>query len=431
MSTTPINLVELPNNAMVAHNHMWAIYEKNSSGQYVVVSPTKSVPINTPLYAVAGWDAPRPVNPPTTYTVTFNSEGGSTWPPETCNAGQSVLTDLLPVKAGYTFTGWFSAPTGGSQVTSPFTPTGNVTLYAQWTPNALPSPLIRGAYMAPADPSAIATFASLTKTPVNLVVDYIQDNDGWQAVAGASGSIDWLLNAWKVTPYQLCLAVPIIPSDSSGNAVGTLLSGANGSYNAYYTSLAKVLIAAGYAKCYLRLGWEFDGSWYKWAALNPTDQANYAAYFRQIVTTMRAVAGAEFQFIWNPDASAFTQSGYNVELAWPGAQYVDVIGLDLYDFSWSSSTEAGVWVNFLSQMNAADDFATAQGKPLAFCEWGVQALASHGFADDPTYITNMVTWMKSHNVVFEAYFNGDTTKAQDAYLGNYPNSLAAFTKALA
>ena len=194
MSTTPINLVELPNNAMVAHNHMWAIYEKNSSGQYVVVSPTKSVPINTPLYAVAG---------------------------------------------------------------------------------------------------------------------------------------------------------------------------------------------------------------------------------------------AEFQFIWNPDASAFTQSGYNVELAWPGAQYVDVIGLDLYDFSWSSSTEAGVWVNFLSQMNAADNFATAQGKPLAFCEWGVQALASHGFADDPTYITNMVTWMKSHNVVFEAYFNGDTTKAQDAYLGNYPNSLAAFTKALA
>ena len=38
--------------------------------------------------------------------------------------------------AGYTFNGWFAAPTGGSALTSPYTLAGSVTLYAQWSANA-------------------------------------------------------------------------------------------------------------------------------------------------------------------------------------------------------------------------------------------------------------------------------------------------------
>jgi len=35
--------------------------------------------------------------------------------------------------AGNTFNGWFTSPVGGTLVTSPYTLSGNATLYAQWT----------------------------------------------------------------------------------------------------------------------------------------------------------------------------------------------------------------------------------------------------------------------------------------------------------
>ena len=32
----------------------------------------------------------------------------------------------------------------------------------------------------------------------------------------------------------------------------------------------------------------------------PSDAADFAAYFRDIVTAMRSVPGAAFRFVWNP-----------------------------------------------------------------------------------------------------------------------------------
>ena len=138
--------------------------------------------------------------------------------------------------------------------------------------------------------------------------------------------------------------MPIIPTDSSGNAVGTLAQGATGAYNSYFVTLAQTLVAGGQANAYLRLGWEFDGSWMAWAATTPGAEASFASYFQQIVTAMRSVPGEQFRFVWNPDAGAFTQSGYSVAAAYPGNAYVDVIGLDAYDQSWAMpQTPTNAW----------------------------------------------------------------------------------------
>jgi len=70
------------------------------------------------------------------YTITFNAQGGSVSP-----ASKSVTLDFtyavlpIPTRTGYTFTGWFTSASGGTQVTD----TTIVrlvtahTLYAQWT----------------------------------------------------------------------------------------------------------------------------------------------------------------------------------------------------------------------------------------------------------------------------------------------------------
>jgi beta-mannanase len=241
-----------------------------------------------------------------------------------------------------------------------------------------------------------------------------------------------MTNAWLGKGYTISLGVPIIPTDSSGTAVGSLATGATGAYNSYFVTLAQTLVAGGQANDYLRLGWEFDGNWYpSWDAQTPALEADYAAYFDQIVTAMRSVAGEEFQFVWNPDAAAFIQSGYNVALAYPGNAFVNDIGLDAYDESWATPfTPTNAWnETTLPALTAARAFAAAQGKPLAFCEWGIAFTSDgHGLGDDPLYVNNIAAWMKNtaNNVAYESYFNYDGTGNSILTAGNTPNSLAAF-----
>ena len=75
------------------------------------------------------------------YTVTWNPNGGSVSPTSTTKTHGSTLGTLpTPTRAAdvqytYTFKGWFTAATGGTQVSASTTVTGNVTYYAQWTAN--------------------------------------------------------------------------------------------------------------------------------------------------------------------------------------------------------------------------------------------------------------------------------------------------------
>lgn len=288
--------------------------------------------------------------------------------------------------------------------------------------------------MGPADPSGVKSFATATTTYVTIASDYLPASSGWEGMDGADGSIKWLTDAWKNSGYTLSLGVPLIPTDASGQPQGNLALGASGSYNGYFTTLADALVAAGEGNAYLRLGWEFDGNWYAWQAESATAEAEYASYFRQIVTAMRSVSGAEFKFVWNPDASAFVSTGYSVQAAYPGNAYVDVIGLDLYDMSWATPlTPENAWTStYLPELSAAESFAQSRNKPIALCEWGA-LFGSGGLGDDPYYISSMIAWMgvPSHDVAYESYFNGVTSTViggtnQNLDGGKFPNSEKAF-----
>lgn len=75
------------------------------------------------------------------YTVTWNPNGGTVDPTQTTKTHGSTLGTLpTPIRAAdaqytYTFKGWFTATTGGTQISASTTVTGNVTYYAQWTAN--------------------------------------------------------------------------------------------------------------------------------------------------------------------------------------------------------------------------------------------------------------------------------------------------------
>ena len=288
---------------------------------------------------------------------------------------------------------------------------------------------LEGVYVAPADPSGVAAFGAATGTSPTIASDYLPYNDGWVGMDGSGGSLNWMFaQGWTGSGYTLSLGVPIIPSDSSGNPVGTLAQGATGAYNSYYVTLAQTLIAAGESNAYLRLGWEFDGNWYAWSAQTPSAEAEFAAYFQQIVTSMRSVPGGNFKFVWNPDADAFTTAGYNVELAYPGNAYVNLIGLDAYDMVWiSDPTPANAWDQVvLPELTAAHQFAAAEGEPLAITEWA-EVSGGNGLGDDPLYMNNIIAWMKdpANDVLFESYFS--FTGSEQLTDGSFAKSLAAFT----
>jgi len=347
--------------------------------------------------------------------------------------GTDGTASLMP--AATSPTGTVSTPSGpiGSTTTATTPPASAIPV----TPATPSTTLLEGAYVGAADPSGIASFANATGTTPTIASDYLPSSSGWSGMDGAKGSLSWMFaDGWQGTGYTLSLGVPIIPTDANNVAVGNLATGATGAYNSYFITLAQTLVAAGEANADLRLGWEFDGNWYAWEALTPATEVSYAAYFDQIVTAMRSVPGEAFKFVWNPDASAFTTSGYSVTAAYPGNAYVDYIGLDAYDQSWATpQTPANAWSSTtLPDLSAAEQFAASQGKPVALCEWGVAIRPDgHGLGDDPLYVDNMISWLQAaaNHVAYESYFDYNTLPSggdTDAEMtgGSFPDSLSAF-----
>jgi hypothetical protein len=366
-----------------------------------------SVPVaNVQPTTPAGNATTTPSGNTTTTTPPWDS---TTWPPQTTTTTTQQPSTTTTTRSPSTTT-----------TTGPATP-----------PPA--SGLQQGAFVASANPSGMASFASQTETSPTVATEYLPGNGGWADMDGSGGTLNWLTSEWSGSGYTLSLGVPIIPTNSGGTAVGTLAQGATGAFNSYYVTLAQTLVNGGESNAYLRLGWEFDGSWMPWAATTPSAEASFAAYFQQIVSSMRSVSGEHFRFVWNPDAGAFTQSGYSVAAAYPGNADVDVIGLDAYDQTWATpQTPANAWSSTaLPALTAAQQFASSNGKPLAFTEWGVAIRSDgHGLGDDPYFINQMVSWMKkpSNDVTYETYFDDNGGGVNSLITGgSFPSSLAAFS----
>jgi len=70
------------------------------------------------------------------WTVTWNANGGSVSPTSSVVTQGNSVTAPTPTRSGYTFNGWYDSSSGGSLIISggtSYTPSSNITLYAQWT----------------------------------------------------------------------------------------------------------------------------------------------------------------------------------------------------------------------------------------------------------------------------------------------------------
>jgi hypothetical protein len=278
-----------------------------------------------------------------------------------------------------------------------------------------------GDYAGESNPAGIAAFAASTGAHPVLATDYLDKTDGWDDMDSAAN-----VAGWSHTPYRLVLGVSILPG------TGTMAQGATGAYDQYFTILAHNLIADDEANAILRLGWEFNGNWFPWSVATAAQASDFAAYWRQIVTTMRAVPGEQFQFLWNPNGPSPTS--YSPDQAYPGDAYVDYVGTDDYDNYWGNGAfvPSVAWQNQLNQQWGLDwlvSFAAEHHKAIAIPEWSDEYRPDgHGLGDDPSFIDHMAAWFVANKVAFADVwcYDSSATYRNDLLDGTFPKALAEF-----
>ena len=111
--------------------------------------------------------------PATEYIITFDANGGSVNPASAETTNGKLVSLPTPGYAGHIFQGWFTAATGGTQVTTDTVFTADATIYAQWkaessTPSTPTGP------SKPVEPDGPAT----------------EDSEGWSAIEDELAAAD-------------------------------------------------------------------------------------------------------------------------------------------------------------------------------------------------------------------------------------------------
>jgi hypothetical protein len=266
-------------------------------------------------------------------------------------------------------------------------------------------------------------FEAFVGAKAGLAMDGL-DLRSWNAMRRV---VSWGSTCWKNAGRKLTLGVPMLPKEGPVS----LAEGAQGKYDDVFEDIAKTLVATGNADAIIRIGWEFNGSWFPWAAAK--DPNNYVVFWRRIVSIFRKVPGADFRFDWCP---GFGTLQIAPDKVYPGDDVVDIIGLDVYDAIWNKSAENAEtrWVQFEyapAGLRWHRDFARAHGKLMSFPEWGTgDRPDGHGGGDNGYFVRKMAEWIKSNPVEYHSYWDYRAAD-YDAMIsdGRRPNAAKAFKEA--
>jgi hypothetical protein len=321
-----------------------------------------------------------------------------------------------------------------------------------------------GLYDGQSSPSGIETAASWlgSSNSIQYAQDFVDATD-WSHISNP-----WQLSNWKGSPFTMIWGVPMLPCGSPATQCATNVSEydtvASGGDNSYFKTLAQNLVSAGFGSSYIRLGWEFNANWMGWAVCNQDGSGlaswsgDFVPAFRNIVTSMRSVSGANFKFIWNPiDSSNSSCTGGNMESFYPGDSYVDAVALDVYDGIGTTSSDAVRFTNLLDGVNGGDwtagapaaingqtfkgygmnwlvAFGKEHSKEISLPEWGLDSTStSGGGGDDAYFVTRMADWIKANATGPAIFWNfGGGTLALDIpnyTSGGTPDASTAFKAA--
>jgi hypothetical protein len=212
------------------------------------------------------------------------------------------------------------------------------------------------------------------------------------------------------------VSFPLLSIFGESNNLDDMAKAAAGDYDTAYTAMAVALASWKNPLLSARIGWEFNGNWYKWSngvGTNAT-YANYIAAFQRAAMIIRAKnphALIQWCVAWGqPDPTPYWPGAYDATTN-PGG--VDVVSMDFYQANISQYNDSGntsTWAMAQSGTGAAGvgpivldwmiTFAQAQHVRVALSEYGAGSPTSGGVGtgpglDDGTWTTDSIAWMNS------------------------------------
>ncbi|HEX7992878.1 MAG TPA: glycosyl hydrolase [Streptosporangiaceae bacterium] len=180
-------------------------------------------------------------------------------------------------------------------------------------PVPVPANPVVGVYApgAPGSWSPVTEFTDATGVRPRIVVYYSAWNNPF--------STSFAETAWDHDAYVLVQLQP-------GGV--TLASIAAGDSDAYLRSYADDVVAFGHPVI-LCFGHEMNGTWYSWGA-GHTSPATFVAAWRHVVWMFRAAGAANVTWLWT--VNSVNGAASSLSRWWPGAKWVDWIGVDGYYF---------------------------------------------------------------------------------------------------
>jgi hypothetical protein len=165
-------------------------------------------------------------------------------------------------------------------------------------------------------------------------------------------------------------------------------------------------------------------------------ESDFRAVWRHLVTRFEELEVTNVNWVlvmmsWTFDP----RSGRVPEAYWPGADVVDAVGVDGYNW-YGCSGGNQPWTAFGSIFQAPHDWIAERGKPMVLGEWGSVEHPANPAAK-AEWIAEAATWIKLHpNVKVVSYFHShDVNPANnrdcDWTLDSSAQSMAAFRSMVA
>ncbi|WP_337062351.1 glycosyl hydrolase [Kineococcus sp. G2] len=271
--------------------------------------------------------------------------------------------------------------------------------------------------------------------PLDCVVVFGAQND-WAAITGPWFAIDappgqdWA--AWvREAPDDrtLVISTAMVPENPPED---WRERGAAGEYDEHWRSFGSNLVDVGLGSSIIRIGWEMNGDWYETHYVGETEEKReqWKEYFRRMVMAME-VEGSDFEIDFN--IAEGPQDSVEIDRLYPGDDYVDIIGIDVYDSYIAPIDPAARWQakdEKVNSISAVAEFAAAHDKPMSFPEWAMVAEGeTDGGGDSPEFINQIADVVRSRPVRYQAYFNtaeggvgmtlADAPEGSAAYLARF------------
>lgn len=312
-----------------------------------------------------------------------------------------------------------------------------------------------GASAPRATPEIVASAAKTLRKSVPAVAGQSQSTQ--MSGASGTGAANGILGQWRGTPIEIggtwmdsreaqTALWAIAPGGQWANwrkdldiAVGAIYrskgetwkAAAAGKYDARWRrSLTRMKALRGNrpGTLHIRFAHEFNGFWTPWY-VSGKDAGNFVKAWRRYRALQKQILpGAKLVF--NPNDQTAKRLKLDWRKAFPGAEYVDEMGVNSFNQYPFLTTQAKFnWkINRFDRWGAPlgierhREFAESMGLPMAIPEWGSNSKLGDGAA----YIRYFAEWLRAHagtgpgQIPYEILFH--VTEYEDGKYAMYPKT---------